>query len=144
MLERRKHQAKKAFGKVGPGIDKSNKHPSPISLRLTHDERAQLSRDAGDRTLSSYIRERLFDESASTAFKRPAKKQNRPSVDRVALAKLLGALGQSRLSSNMNQIAKAVHMGALPVSDDLERELEMACADIKEMRNTLMKALGRR
>ena len=79
----------------------------------------------------------------TSSFRRPARKSNKPNVDHVVLAKLLGLLGKSRLSQNMNQIAKAAHMGALPVSDELEAELALACQDIKDMRDTLISAMGR-
>ncbi len=64
-------------------------------------------------------------------------------MDHVILAQLLGALGKSRLASNLNQIAKAANIGALPVTEELEAELHTACAEIGEMRDTLMTALGK-
>lgn len=55
---------------------------------------------------------------------------------------MLGGLGQSRLASNVNQLAKAANMGALPVSPEVEAELLESCAAIREMREALVKALG--
>ena len=109
----------------------------PLSFRATVEERALLKAWAGTQPVSAYIRKKLFGEKAS-----PRKVNKRlPSVDHEALSKALALLGQSRLSSNMNQIAKAANAGNLPVSPDLCEELVAACADIRQMRQTLIQAL---
>ncbi|MEL6227606.1 MAG: hypothetical protein AAFR01_11410, partial [Pseudomonadota bacterium] len=74
--------------------------------------------------------------------RRPAKKGRKPTADHVMLARLLGVLGQTRLASNLNQIAKAANIGALPVTPELEAELNDACSAVKEMRRDLIEALG--
>jgi hypothetical protein len=51
-------------------------------------------------------------------------------------------LGQSRLSSNLNQLAKAVNTGSLPVTPETERELRQAARDVMVMRRMLIDALG--
>jgi hypothetical protein len=51
-------------------------------------------------------------------------------------------LGQSRLSSNLNQLAKAVNTGALPVTPETESEIVAACASVTAMRYDLLNALG--
>ncbi len=56
-------------------------------------------------------------------------------------AALLARLGQSRLSFNVNQLAKHANMGMLDVSRDLEQELEGACKAIYAMRDALFIAL---
>lgn len=106
-------------------------------IRLTPSEKAQLKERAGSLTLSEYIRRRTLGDDAQ-----PRRKRRRPSHDDKALTRLLGALGQSRLSSNLNQIAKAANMGALPVTDELIAELTQACFDIRTMRRELITALG--
>jgi len=58
------------------------------------------------------------------------------------LACALSALGQSRLSNNLNQLARLAHIGALPLSPEVEAELMSAFADIRTIRDMLMKALG--
>lgn len=109
----------------------------PFCLRLYPSEKTRLKELAGSQPLGVYIRDRLFGEDAPRRRRRRA-----PSVDDQAAARLLGALGQSRLSSNMNQIAKAANVGALPVTEELEEDLRCACAAIYAMRETLMLALG--
>ena len=113
------------------------KRPAPFSLRLTEKERDILRDKAGTRSISAYIRYKLFGEDVS-----PRKTRRKPSADQAILSQLLGALGQSRLSSNLNQIAKAANQGALPVTPDLLAELKSACADIRMMRHNLIKGLG--
>ena len=88
-------------------------------------------------SVSELIRRRTLGD-----YEAPRRKNRRPRRDDKLLGKLLGALGQSRLSSNMNQIAKAANMGALPVGDDLIAELTQACFDIQTMRRELITALG--
>ena len=114
------------------------KKPSPFSLRLTFEERAALEQDAADMPLGAYIRSRVFDQS------RPPRRTRgkRPVKDHAELAQLIAALGNSRLSSNVNQLAHAVNSGSLPVTPDTEKALMTACADSAWMRIALMKSLG--
>lgn len=113
------------------------KHAAPFSLRLSDEERAELERAAGSQPLGAYIRARVFGERVT-----PRRPVRRPIQDAQALARVLGALGQSRLASNLNQIAKAANAGALPVTPELEDELALACRDVREMRTALIAALG--
>ena len=55
----------------------------------------------------------------------------------------MGALGGSRLSSNLNQLAKAVNTGSLPVTPETEDDLKQACREVAEMRAELLRALGK-
>jgi len=121
------------------GSDKA-KNPDPFSLRLTAEEKALLKRRAGQRPLGTYIREQLLGDHAV----RRKHKRRAPTMDQEALGKLLGALGQSRLASNMNQLARAANAGDLQIDPDICRELNQACADIRHMRLNLLKALGLR
>ena len=114
------------------------KPPPPFSLRLSFEERAVLEHAAAGQSLGAYIRSKLFDGDLTPRRTRG----HRPVKDHTALAKVLGALGQSRLSSNLNQLAKAAHIGALPVTPELAEELFDACAQIRAMRIDLLKALG--
>lgn len=127
-----------------PGKPKRKKHPPPFSIRFTDEERARLNRDAGVLSLAAYIRLELFagDDPPPTKRKPTRKVRPKPSAELAVLSHMLGGLGQSRLASNLNQIAKAANMGALPVSPDLERELFAACAAVQSMRQDLTAALG--
>ncbi|WP_425061668.1 hypothetical protein [Pyruvatibacter mobilis] len=114
-------------------------YPPPFSIRLTQEERARLDVLRGNKSLSAYIREQLFGDDAA-----PRKRTgNSPVQDTKALGRILGALGQSRLSSNLNQLAKAVNTGSLPVTPETETDLADACRDIAAIRADLLRALGK-
>lgn len=115
------------------------KYPPPYSIRFTFEERARLDAERGRTALAAYIRERLFGEMAAPR-KRPG---NSPVGDAEALAHVLGALGASRLSSNLNQLAKAVNTGSLPVTPETEADLVAACQEIRAIRTDLLRALGK-
>lgn len=129
--------ASSAVKTAAPVRKQSRKRPPPLSVRVSEEERAILNREAAGRSVNGYIREKLFGPDVVRRRVRKA-----PSVDQEALGRVLGALGKSRLSSNLNQIAKAANMGALPVSPELAKELHEACAEIRAMRADLIKALG--
>jgi hypothetical protein len=103
-------------------------------LRLTAEERATLDRLAGRRPLGDYIRDSLLGEE-----QHKRRVSRRPQVDEKQLALVLAELGRSRLSSNLNQLAKSANRGTLPVSRDVAGELREACW---AMRNALISALG--
>lgn len=127
------------FNKIAKPEAKKADYPPPFSLRLTYEERARLDAERGDKSLAAYIRERLFGENAAPRTKRG----NSPVQDKEALGRMAGALGQSRLSQNMNQLAKAVNSGSLPVTPETEAEIKEACREISEMRAVLLAALGK-
>lgn len=110
----------------------------PFSLRLTFEERVKLEKQAAGMPLGAYIRKQVFGKDAT-----PRKTRGKhPVKDHVALGRVLGALGQSRLSSNVNQLARAVNTGSLPVTQDTEQSIIEACEAIEEIRIELLKALG--
>lgn len=122
-----------------PSAPARKKRPAPFCLRLTPDERAYLERKAGNRPLGTYIRERLLGDRAEKR-----RKQRRPTMKQEQYAALLAALGSSRMSSNLNQLAKAANTGTLDVSKNLEQQLEDACGAVLEMRKALFMALNLR
>ena len=115
----------------------------PFSLRLTFEERARLEQLAGDEPLGAYIKRKVFDGKGA-GTKRALSRTRKPIKDEQKLAHVLAMLGQSRLANNLNQLAKAAHIGTLPVLPDTEREIRKACADIALMRRELLRALGHR
>lgn len=120
------------------GMSENQYHyPNPFSLRLTFEERAQLEQDAAGMALGAYVRERLFGDNVT-----PRKTRGKfPVKDHEALGRVLAALGASRVSNNLNQLAKAVNTGSLPVTPETELDLTEACAAIQEMRRELLSAL---
>ena len=113
-----------------------SKRRAPFSLRLTEAERADLKTKADGEPLGAYIKSRLF---TGAHYRSRAKR-----VDREALGKVLGTLGKSRIPQNLNQIAKAANIGAMPVTPELLEELHETCAELKSLRQEIMAALGLR
>lgn len=116
----------------------SAKTPPPFSLRFTFEERAQLDAAANGVPLGAYIKAVLFDGDLTKVRRR----NTNPVKDYEALGRVLGALGQSRLSNNLNQLARGVNTGTLPVLPETEQEIRDACAEITAIRADLIKALG--
>ncbi|MBV50677.1 MAG: plasmid mobilization relaxosome protein MobC [Sulfitobacter sp.] len=117
----------------------AKKGHAPFSLRLSFDERGILEHDAAGMALGAYIRERLFGEDVTPRTTRG----KFPVKDHAALGRVLGALGQARLANNLNQLARAVNSGSLPVTPETEEELRRACAAVLAMREDILCALGR-
>ncbi|ADM09244.1 hypothetical protein PB2503_05867 [Parvularcula bermudensis HTCC2503] len=113
----------------------------PFSIRFTDEERSRLDRAAGALSLAAYIRLKLFDDDMPRS-RRSTKRRRQPSAELAVLSHMLGGLGQSRLASNLNQLAKAANTGTLPLSPEVERELKEACEAVQEMRRDLVAALG--
>lgn len=120
-----------------PSAGTPNRKPAPFSLRLSAEERAYLEDKAGACPLGVYIRERLLGDRV---LKR--RTSRKPKVDEKQLALVLAELGRSRLSSNLNQLARAVHTGTLPLPHEVERDLREACQAVLAMRDALIDALG--
>lgn len=123
-------------------MDNRYKRPAPFSLRLTFEERTKLEYMAAGESLSSFIKRHVFTENGRRNAAPPTKRGKAPIKDHILLAQLLAALGHSRLSQNLNQLAKAVHTGSLPLPYDVERDLIRAGNDIHHMRQLLLGALG--
>jgi hypothetical protein len=62
-------------------------------------------------------------------------------ADKKALAECLSLLGQSRMASNLNQLAYQANIGALVVDDDTKAQITESYEAIKEMRALLVQAL---
>lgn len=104
-----------------------------VPIRFTPEQHARLEEKASDAGLSigALARTILLGSAGPRAVKRPP-------VEKVELARVLGAIG--KLGSNINQIAKALHEGRGAPSRD---ELAEMRADIAAMRAEVMAALGR-
>jgi len=112
---------------------------SPLTLRLTPEERAALEEMARGTTLSAYVRGRLFE--------RPAKHRKRRAQaiigDKRAVAEALSLLGQSRIASNLKQLAHHANMGLLFVGDLERAQIAEANAHLAEIRSPLLAALAK-
>lgn len=111
----------------------SRKRPPPFSLWLTPDERREIENRAERAGLSmgGYCKSIIFDAP-------PPRRSRRPVIEKVELARLLGALG--KVGGNLNQLAYTLNSeGNISVP-----ELKEALLDLAEMRAAVMVALGYR
>jgi len=111
---------------------------SPITLRLTAEERTKLEELAVGMTLSAYIRACVFNEEAKRRKRRPSCEIE----DKKAAAEILALLGQSRIASNLNQLAYHANCGVLEIGENEREQIAEANAYLADIRVLLMRALG--
>lgn len=117
---------------------RGRKRPAPFSVRLSFDERAQVEKNAGSMPVGAYIKSLLLADDAPKYRER----RKPPVEDQAALAQVLACLGSSRIANNLNQLAKATHVGSFYFDEDTKFLIASACHDIRIMRQLLMQALG--
>lgn len=110
----------------------------PVTLRLTESERERLEELATGMTLSAYIRACVFARGEKRRKRRPAS----VVADKRAVAEALALLGQSRIASNLNQLAYQANIGALAIEDRERAKIEEAYAHVLSLRTLLVAALG--
>lgn len=112
-------------------LSNSNKYPSPFSMRLSHEERAEIEKraQAAGLSIGGYCKSVILD-------KPPPRASRRPSLEKQELAKLIGQV--SRVGSNLNQIAKRLNLHA---SIEVP-ELKAALDDLAQLRAAVMITLG--
>jgi len=77
------------------------KRPSPISLRLSEEEKTELNKRATGMPINAYIKSCLFRGSAC----KPKISGSALVRDRKALSQAIGLLGQSEIARNLSQIS---------------------------------------
>lgn len=112
--------------------------PATLTIRIRRDQRIALKKAAGNKSLGPYVRSQLFDDDGSLR----ASKRTKALSDPELLAQALMLLGQTKVSNNLNQLAKAANYGALDLSPQVYEDLSQACAHVAEIRTLLIKALG--
>lgn len=111
-----------------------------FSVWLKPEEEAHLRALAAGSPIGTFVKSKaLQDEHA-----RHLSGKYGAVEDKKALAQALSLLGQSRLASNLNQIAKAANLGTLPLTPEVEADVGEACEYIADIRALLIKALGLR
>ncbi|ODS24760.1 hypothetical protein AB835_01515 [Candidatus Endobugula sertula] len=106
-------------------------------IRFSPEERNKLETWANGRPIAAYIKDVLFVEE-----RKPQRSTGMILQDHKLFAKALGVLGQSRLSSNINQMAKAVHTGTLMVDEDTEQAIIKAMQAVIWQREMFIRAMG--
>lgn len=109
-----------------------------VTLRLSIEDHERLKALADGMALSTYIRAKVLGD----ALPRRRSRSTSSVVDQVALAQLLGLLGQSRIANNLNQLAYHANIGALPIDEATRDQISEAYDNVLEMRAALIAALG--
>lgn len=113
-----------------------------LSVPMTPEQMAELARRAGRSTVSAYVRGQLFPANDNTPVSSNRTRGAAPARDEAALAAILAMLGKTDLGSSLREIARLARLGALPLTTELEADIQMACRDIADIKMLLMKALG--
>lgn len=132
-------QTRPLVKEAGAAPKPKKKRPSPITLRLTDEEREKLKIAAGDMSVSAYIRKCVFGDDVAPRKKRLSHK---PVADQEAIARVLSMLGRTRIANNLNQIAYQANCGTLLLDEDTKNHIKETCAYIAFMRVKLIEALG--
>lgn len=110
----------------------------PFGLRLTDQERVELTRRAGEMALGTYIKGVLFSDGAQ----RKKHGARSPVKDHAKLAEILACLGRSGLADSIRVLSEAAQSGHLYIDDTSSHTLQSACDDIAVMRLLLLQSLG--
>ena len=108
----------------------SRRSNSPVTLRLTADERKRLETLADGMTMSAFIRACVFKRTAPIHM-----------MDKAAVAQVLALLGQSRIANNLNQLAYQANIGALAMDERERTQIEETYKYVRELRTLLLKTL---
>ncbi len=111
-----------------------------VTLRLSVEDHAHLKELAGGVALATFIRARAL----GNALPRKKPRSTASVADKQALAQILGLLGQSRISNNLNQLAYHANIGSLVVDETTQAQIEEAYDQVLLIRKTLVHALGLR
>lgn len=105
-----------------------------ISFRVDPAEydRIKTEADRGGVTVGTFARDVLIGAHAP-------RRVRRPPAEKAELVRILGELG--KIGSNVNQLAAKANVGVLRVLDPIA--LAQLQDDLDEMRDDLMRALGR-
>jgi hypothetical protein len=113
---------------------------SPLTLRLTREERDRLDQLAAGMTLSAYVRACVFADDAKLRKTRPKDIAD----ENKAAAEALALLGQSRIASNLNQLAYYANIGGLSIGEAEKTQIAEANAHLAAIRALLVEALGKK
>lgn len=112
------------------------------TVRYSDKERKKVQANAEAMKLptSTYIRiSSLSDDSRNLK-----RFELSTTQERKEYAQILAALGKSRISQNLNQIAYAINTGTLVLSPDVVSQITEACETLQWLRRSLIKKMGLR
>jgi len=116
--------------------NKRKYHPT-LQIHFSQSQREKLDSWADGRPIAAYIKDVLFIEE-----RKPQRTHGVILQDKKLYAQALGSLGQSRLASNVNQMAKAVNSGSLQVNQETEAAILEAAKAIIVLRDVFFDAMG--
>lgn len=127
-----------SFGSVSKGRPQREPTPEtkPFCIRLTEEERVHLEHLAGKLPLGRWARKQLLGTKARKRRKRTRLRQPKTSDKNLAL--VMALLGDQRIASNLNQLAKHANMGTLDCDDYILEQIQEACAAMIAIRNYLI------
>ena len=111
---------------------------SPITLRVTDEERERLKSLAAGMSVSAYIRKCIFAGDAT----RRKRRSHMPVKDQEAMSRALALLGASRIANNLNQLAHQANIGSLIMEENTCAQIDETYAHVRLMRDELVSALG--
>lgn len=133
------------FHRAVAGLEKGQrrrKATKPVSIRLSDEERAFLTRQAGKLSLSAHVRNKLLGDSDEGAHRRRVSPRRRvPRAEQESFGRALALLGGNDFARRLDELATAAVMGALPLGPELIEELHAVCSYIRAMPDALMQAL---
>ncbi|CAN0575587.1 unnamed protein product [Ectocarpus sp. 12 AP-2014] len=112
----------------------------PLSVRFTEAERAAIEQAAGHKSLSAFVRECALQRAGQKS--RKSRATYAPSETRTELARILALLGQSGAAQALSELQALARHGALPLSQETEHQIALACNDIQTIKTILITALG--
>lgn len=121
------------FAAVTHNRPQKTKRLSPLSVRLSAEQRAQLERDAVGMSLNAYVLSKLF--AAPHRKKLPTKRDK-------AIASALRRMSHAGLATYLASQIVAQEEGRLGLSKADEIELRKAYAECFHIRRDLVEALG--
>lgn len=128
-----------AAAATGPSMPKTRQRPAPFAIRLSPDERAYLEGKAGNRPLGTFIRSQLLGNVAA-----PRKVTRKQPINEALLGRVLGMLGKSDQVKVLFMLLTAAENERISMTEKERTALHEACADVREVRTLLIKALGLR
>lgn len=127
----------------GCGVNfKPKKRPSPLSVRLSAEQRAQLEHDAIGMSLNAYVLSKLFDDPEAARKRR--RKSRAPSTRDKAVSRALRRLSHAGIAAYLAGQILAQEEGRLFLSANEEEQLREAYAECYQIRCDLVEAMGLR
>lgn len=124
------------FVAAAPTKPEKKRRMAPLSVRLSKEQRVRLEQDAAGIALNAYVLSKLFDDA------RPKRRRKKPTKQDKAIASALRRLGHCGIATYIVSQIVAVEEGRLLLSDNEEKDLRTAYAELDRIRRDLVEAMG--